>query len=87
MSKRRVIQRHHITRDPEIIRHIFRFEHEILSKLGWLLKSTPSWTFLHQLDEIRRKFTLKAEALESRPYTEGQMEQMYLENQQRRKAK
>jgi hypothetical protein len=79
MIKRRVIQRHHISREPEIVRHVFRFEHEVLTKLDRLLKSTPSWTFLYELDKIRVEFRQR---IASRcPFDESQMKILYEENQ------
>lgn len=43
------IQRHHRSYDPEIIEKIFKGEHFILTRMGFITKKKVSWGFLRSL--------------------------------------
>jgi len=49
MAKPRVLQRHHISYDPEIIATIYKGEHEILTKINMYTKKSLSRGFIRCL--------------------------------------
>lgn len=50
MAKKRVINRHHTSYDPEVIVKVYKGEHLIITRLGWT-KAPPSQAFLKLLKE------------------------------------
>ncbi len=52
--KKRIINKHHVSYDPEVIVKIFKGEHMILTRLGWT-KSPPSTSFLVLLKRYIRQ--------------------------------
>jgi hypothetical protein len=74
-TRYRVVQRHHLSYSPEMIAHIFRSEHGIITKLSRLEKSRPSCTFLQLLEDFIQK-----QKKSKIPYTESEMKQLYEEN-------
>ncbi|MCJ7759831.1 hypothetical protein MUP59_01655 [Candidatus Bathyarchaeota archaeon] len=72
----RVVQRHHLSYDPEVTVHIFRSEHGIITKLQRLLKSQPSETFLTLLSEF-----VQTQRQTRTPYSESEMRCLHEENQ------
>lgn len=51
MSKR-IIQRHHITYEPERVVHIFKGEHQILTRMQWYCKKNVSLGFIEALQQF-----------------------------------
>ena len=54
MPKKRVINNHHTSYDPEVIVKVFKGEHLIITRLGWT-KAPPSTAFLKLLKEYIEK--------------------------------
>lgn len=83
--KRRVVQRHHISRfdkergTPEVMAHVFRFEHELLTKMDRILRSKCSSTFFSEM--WHKVLQLQV------GYTEDDMREYWNENQRIRKEK
>ena len=48
-DKPREVQKHHRSYDPEVIDRVFKGEHMILTKMGWISKKSVSWGFLRCL--------------------------------------
>jgi hypothetical protein len=74
----RVIQRHHLSYAPEVVKYVFRSEHRILTWLDRVEKSKPSQTFLDEL----QNFVLKKRGGCS--YTDDEMRRLYEVNQLKR---
>lgn len=81
-TRYRVVQRHHLSYQPEMVAHIFRSEHGIITKLSRLEKSRPSCTFLQVLDSF-----IQNQKRNRVPYTESEMRRLYEENQNLRNKK
>ena len=76
----RVIQRHHVSYAPEIVRHVFQSEHNILTRLTRLLKAKlVSYTFLFEAGILLCKIADKAKSL-----NEEKMMLEFAENQRKR---
>lgn len=81
-TRYRVVQRHHLSYDPEIIAHIFRSEHGIITKLRRLEKSRPSCTFIQILENF-----IQSQKSSKIPYTESEMKELCEDNQKKRNKK
>jgi uncharacterized FlgJ-related protein len=77
----RIIQQHHISRDPEIIVRIFRSEHSVLTKLNRLRKSVPSWAFPNAVSAWLQEIEKRPWKSKRSPYLPSEMDEIEKENQ------
>jgi hypothetical protein len=75
-TRYRIVQRHHLSYDPEVTVHMFRSEHGIITKINRLNKSQPSETFLNLLLEF-----IQTQRQTKTPYSESDMKRLLEENQ------
>jgi hypothetical protein len=78
-TRYRIVQRHHISYDPEVTVHVFRSEHGIITKINRLNKSQPSETFLNVLSDF-----VQTQRQTRTPYSESDMKRLFEENQKLR---
>ncbi len=78
-TRYRIVQRHHISYDPDVTVHMFRSEHGIITKINRLNKSQPSEIFLNLLSEF-----IQTQRQTKTPYSEYDMKRLLEENQKLR---